>query len=162
MAKFITALGIPGCGKSTFFKNMFGYLDPISTDHIRIKLFGSLKACHSDNPDEKRKNNGRVFETFFLALESQLEQKRFVVADNTNLYASHRQKCMRLAEKYKAEKHIFIFDNVTQALWRNAEREGGERVPDEVMQKMQYHFELEKDRVMVEDWDSITFIDQVF
>lgn len=162
MVKFITALGIPGCGKSTFFKNMFEGVPILSTDALRLELFGSLEACHSDNDEDKRKNNGQVFDEFFIRMETLLLSYNSVVADNTNLFASHRQKCMRLAEKYNAEKHIFVFDNREQAVWRNAEREGGERVPDDIMDKMSYHFEREMNRVMVEDWDSITFIREVF
>jgi len=101
-------IGIQASGKSTFYKERF------FNSHVRI----SLDLLNTRNKQEK------FLETCFAT------QARFVV-DNTNPTLAERQF---LIEKSKVNKYkvvgYYFSSSIEEALKRNSERLGKERIPD--------------------------------
>lgn len=101
-------IGVPGSGKSSFFKDRF------FNSHVRISL-DLLKTRHRER------------ELFQLCLQT---QQRFVV-DNTNPTRAERSKYLTAARSAKFRVVGFYFQSkIEDCLNRNQERSGTERVPD--------------------------------
>lgn len=104
----ILLVGIPGSGKSSFYRQRF------FTTHVRVSL-DLLKTRHRE----------RSFVN--LCLES---GQRFVV-DNTNVTAAERAVYLTLAREYQFSTVAYYFESkIADCLERNASRSGDERVPD--------------------------------
>lgn len=100
--------GIPGCGKSSFFKERFFH------SHVRISL-DLLKTRHRER---------RLLDVC-LATE-----QRFVI-DNTNIARQHRQLYIAAAKARKFAVNGYYFQSsVADCLRRNALRSEAERVPE--------------------------------
>ena len=141
----VVFVGIPGSGKSSFFKERF-----FST-HVRISL-DLLKTRHR--------------ELRFLDACLGTEQ-RFVI-DNTNPTAEERSKYVAAAKGARYSVVGYYFQSkVEECLRRNAERSEAERVPEVAIlstaQKLKlpaweegfdqlYYVRLEDRRFVVEEW----------
>jgi predicted kinase len=104
-------IGIPGAGKSTFYRQRFFdthvriNLDMLGTRHRERTLFQACLACGQD-----------------------------VVIDNTNPTAADRARYIGSAKAAGARITGFYFrSRVSEAMRRNAEREGVQRVPDKAI-----------------------------
>jgi predicted kinase len=104
-------IGIPGAGKSTFYRQRFFdthvriNLDMLRTRHRERTLFQACLACGQD-----------------------------VVIDNTNPTAADRARYIGSAKAAGARITGFYFrSRVSEAMRRNAEREGVQRVPDKAI-----------------------------
>lgn len=137
--------GIQATGKSTFYKTHF------FNSHVRISL---------DLLNTRNREN-RFLETCIST------QTQFVV-DNTNPSIEDRKKYIQLAKEKKYEVVGYYFSSsIEDALERNNQREGKERIPEvgvrgcynrleipsleEGFDKL-YFVRLVDDKFMVEDW----------
>jgi predicted kinase len=159
MANLLIPMGIPGSGKSTWVKTMLdGKYTIISSDAIRKSLFGSLKAAHT--PDEKAKNNAKVWDIFYRDIEEALKHNVDVVADATNLRAFARERLREIAERTGAKTHLLVFNNLDQACLRNVQRNEDAVVPDAVMDDMIDQWEVAMEAILdgLEDYEVISVI----
>lgn len=139
--------GIPGCGKSTFAKQLSGVV--VSTDEIR-ELLGDVN-------DQSR--NALVFKAFHNSIDWLLgEQARYpdVIADSTALDARSRRDLVEIADRHGAETHLYLFDNTLEAVMRNTERE--RVVPQDVMVRMVEKYERTLLVLPQETYTSVTRI----
>lgn len=144
----IFPVGIPGSGKSTWAKTMFGGKYAIvSSDEIRKEKWGTLRAAHDVTPEVKKERNEEVWDLFYRDLSQLLTHGMDCYADGTNLTSHSRRRLMGTAERAKADLHLILFDNVVQAEARNREREHDLIVPSDVMENFcrlyrQSHYDI--------------------
>jgi len=99
--------GLQATGKSTFYKDRF------YKTHIRINL-DMLKTRNKEN----------------ILLEACIKAKQPFVVDNTNPTQEERKKYIDMAKAAKFKVVGFYFhSSVSEAISRNNERDGKERVP---------------------------------
>ncbi len=149
---FIMA-GVPGCGKTTWSRRIFGDDLRVATDEIRLELW----------PGEPY-NAGRnevVFATFHQRIGEMLRKGGDAVADATNLSYLEREKLIAIAQEHRAETHLIFFKNLVQALTRNSERLGNACVPDDAMHRMLEKFTASGPAILEENYTSITIIEGV-
>jgi predicted kinase len=111
MKECVVFVGLPGSGKSTFFRRR------LSTTHAHISkdLWPSVrnKATHQER-----------------LLNERLGAGASVVVDNTNAAVNDRAPIIAVARKHGARIVGYFFDvPVKQAIAQNAQREGKSRVP---------------------------------
>ena len=121
----ILAIGLPGSGKSAWFKRHS--INPLSSDLLRSLLF--------DDPTEQRFQD-LVFSNLRSMLKARLIARRPLnYVDATNLTPQERQNWIKLAHDYGYEAHAVFFDvPVEVCLERNQRRE--RMVPEDVMRRM--------------------------
>ncbi|HET7751288.1 MAG TPA: ATP-binding protein [Terriglobales bacterium] len=121
----ILAIGLPGSGKSTWFKRRDAV--PLSSDVIRSMLF--------DDVTEQRFQD-LVFSTLRSLLRARLVARMPVnYVDATNLSPHDRRGWIKMAHDFGYEVQAVYFDVPTEVcMERNARR--NRVVPEEVMQRM--------------------------
>jgi len=121
----VLAIGLPGSGKSTWFKRH--NILPLSSDMVRILLF--------DDVTEQRYQD-LVFSTLRSMLRARLLAKRpWNYVDATNLSPHERRSWVRLAQDFGYEAQAVFFDVPPEVcIERNRRRE--RNVPEDVMLRM--------------------------
>jgi predicted kinase len=121
----VLAIGLPGSGKSTWFKRH--NILPLSSDMVRILLF--------DDVTEQRYQD-LVFSTLRSMLRARLLAKRpWNYVDATNLSPHERRTWVKLANDFGYEAHAVFFDVPPEVcIERNRRRE--RNVPEDVMLRM--------------------------
>lgn len=156
-ANLYIPVGIPGSGKSTWCERMLNaYI--VSSDDIRERLFGSLRAAHDVDPLQKRINNDRVWATYYGKIEKYLGECN-VIADATHLRDFARARLRDIAHRKQAETHVIIFNNPKQAFKRNKERSEDEIVPGEIMES--FKSQLSEAIYDIEEKESYTTITRI-
>jgi predicted kinase len=119
----ILAIGLPGSGKSSWFKRH--NITPLSSDLLRALLF--------DDPTEQRFQD-LIFSNLRSMLKARLIARRPLnYVDATNLTPHERQNWIKLAQGYRYEVQAVFFDvPVEVCLERKRERS----VPEDVMRRM--------------------------
>jgi predicted kinase len=121
----VLAIGLPGSGKSTWFKRRG--VTPLSSDTLRTILF--------DDITEQRYQH-LVFSTLRSLLRARLIARMpWNYVDATNLSPKERRHWIEMAQSFGYEAHAVFFDVPLEVcLERNARRE--RRVAEEIMQRM--------------------------
>lgn len=121
----VLSIGLPGSGKSTWFKRH--NILPLSSDMVRILLF--------DDVTEQRYQD-LVFSTLRSMLRARLLARRpSSYLDATNLSPHERRSWIKLAHDFGYEAHAVFFDVPPEVcMERNRRRE--RNVPEDVMQRM--------------------------
>ncbi len=121
----VLSIGLPGSGKSTWFKRH--NILPLSSDMVRILLF--------DDVTEQRYQD-LVFSTLRSMLRARLLARRpSNYLDATNLSPHERRSWIKLAHDFGYEAHAVFFDVPSEVcMERNRRRE--RNVPEDVMQRM--------------------------
>jgi predicted kinase len=121
----VLSIGLPGSGKSTWFKRH--NILPLSSDMVRILLF--------DDVTEQRYQD-LVFSTLRSMLRARLLAKRpWNYVDATNLSPHERRSWVKLAHDFGYEAHAVFFDVPAEVcMERNHRRE--RNVPEDVMRRM--------------------------
>jgi predicted kinase len=121
----VLSIGLPGSGKSTWFKRH--NILPLSSDMVRILLF--------DDVTEQRYQD-LVFSTLRSMLRARLLARRpWNYLDATNLSPHERRSWIKLAHDFGYEVHAVFFDVPPEVcMERNHRRE--RNVPEDVMQRM--------------------------
>ncbi len=121
----VLSIGLPGSGKSTWFKRH--NILPLSSDMVRILLF--------DDVTEQRYQD-LVFSTLRSMLRARLLAKRpWNYVDATNLSPHERRSWVKLAHDFGYEAHAVFFDVPAEVcMERNQRRD--RNVPEDVMQRM--------------------------
>jgi predicted kinase len=112
VAECVILVGLPGAGKSTFFRQRFaGTHDHVSKDAM------------PHNRHRERRQAQLITEA--------LAAGRSVVVDNTHPSAAARAGAIAIASRHRAEVVGYLFPiDVRDAVRRNRARTGRERVPD--------------------------------
>jgi predicted kinase len=121
----VLAVGLPGSGKSSWFKRH--NITPLSSDTLRQLLF--------DDPTEQRFQD-LVFSNLRSMLKARLIARRPMnYVDATNLSTHDRQGWIKMARDFGYEVHGVYFDvPVEVCMERNQRRE--RVVPEDVMRRM--------------------------
>ena len=106
--QLILFIGIPACGKSTFYKERF------FNSHMRL----SLDLLNTRNKEER-----------FLDLAFSLQQR--VVIDNTNVSRDERRKYITQAKGNRYEVVGYYFESIlSDCLQRNENRMGKDKIEE--------------------------------
>ena len=121
----VLAIGLPGSGKSTWFKRH--NIIPLSSDLMRTLLF--------DDVTEQRYQD-LVFSTLRSLLRARMIAKRpWNHVDATNLSPKERRSWIKLAHDFGYDAQAVFFDVPTEVcIERNRKR--GRNVPDDVIHRM--------------------------
>lgn len=127
MTKLILMSGIPGSGKTTYAKKIFGEQDLyISRDEIRLNII--------KDTDKYFSKEKQVFDEFVRQINQGLKNKniRYVVADATHLNSGSRLKLLNRIENRNLYEICLVVMNVPLelALQRNRLRTGRAFVPE--------------------------------
>ena len=131
--------GIPGSGKSTWARKQvedYGTdkLAWISRDKIRFNLV---------KPDEEYfSRENEVISIFVDEIQKAIDNGTpFVLADATHLNRKNRLQLLnQLVLNNTSVRYVYFDVPLSVALERNSKRQGRERVPDSVIEKMYYSF----------------------
>lgn len=135
MAKLILMCGIAGSGKSTWIKNNFPNITPVSRDAIRFDLLDERGGEYFDYEDE-------VFDKFIRQIIGSLVVDEITIADATHLNKKARAKVLNKVAKFADEIEVIVIDvPLKTALERNELREGRSRVPRGVIRRMFFQME---------------------
>jgi predicted kinase len=121
----VLAIGLPGSGKSSWFKRH--NIIPLSSDLVRGLLF--------DDATEQR-HQDLVFSSLRTLLRARmLAQRPWNYIDATNLSPKERHSWIKMAQDFQYEAQAVFFDVPTEVcMERNRRRE--RNVPDDVMLRM--------------------------
>jgi predicted kinase len=121
----VLAIGLPGSGKSTWFKRH--NVVPLSSDTVRSLLFDDVR---------EQRYQDLVFSNLRSMLKARLIAKRPMnYVDATNLTPQERQHWIKLARDYQYEVHAVFFDvPLDVCLERHQRRD--RVVPEDVMRRM--------------------------
>lgn len=144
-------VGLPGSGKSTWAKTFFHPSTIVSSDAIRQEKW--------PNEPYQADRNEETFAEFHRRVGGKLEEGQDVVADTTGLYQQFRRELADVAGYHDAEKHLIFFNNPSQAIYRNAQRTGDDRVPDDAMKGMLELYREVRPAILNEPYASITIIE---
>lgn len=149
MSKLILMCGVPGSGKSTWVRNNFPDITPVSRDAIRFEILDERGGVYFAYEDE-------VFEKFIQQIIGSLMVDEITIADATHLNTKSRAKVLREVAKFADEIEAVVMDvHLETALERNNKREGRAFVPCGVIRRMYSQMEAP---TAEEGFTKITFI----
>lgn len=145
---FIMTVGVPGSGKSTYFKEMKDKENwvHVSSDDIRAELFGSA---------QDQEHNQEVFQEMRKRSAEAIRQNKNVYYDATNIIRKKRKNFLK-DMKNVAQGHFYSFKCAlfAEPVWickeRNAQRD--RKVPETVIERMVRQFQVP---AYSEGWDDI-------
>ena len=121
-------VGLPGSGKSTWANVQKENNIVLSSDQLRIEMFGDVNACDSDH-------NKLLFEELHRLIKRHIKNGNNVIYDATNINAKRRMAFLRELEGIDCMKNAVIFAvPFADCLYRNWHRE--RKVPYEVIERM--------------------------
>ena len=112
MLELIVFAGLPGAGKTTYFRAHF------AATHVHVSK--------DLMPNARRRDDRQLRD-----VEAALAAGKSVVVDNTNATPEVRKPLIELGRRHGARIVALYFEvDVRTAMMRNRQREGKERVPD--------------------------------
>jgi predicted kinase len=125
LTRVVLAVGLPGSGKSAWFKRLGA--NPVSSDAIRLQLA-------DDETDQTI--HGQVFATMRYLLRRRIQLHRPVTyVDATNITRRDRKPFIKLARQFGSEIEAIYFDvPVEICKLRNSQR--GRVVPEHALDLM--------------------------
>ena len=130
MSKLILMMGVAGAGKSTWIKQNYPEVVPVSRDAIRFKILDEKGGEYFDHEDE-------VFNSFVRQIIGSLAADEVTIADATHLNRKARLKVLSRVRNYADEVEIvWIKCSLETAMRQNAMRTGRSRVPNDVIKNM--------------------------
>lgn len=152
MSGIYVAVGIPGCGKSTYAERLLtnGTIDVVvSSDKIREQLTG-------DATDQTRNNN--VFDVLHGRVRAALSVGLDVLVDATNLRPRDRQRLLNYTQDGDVALALRFSDSENFLLCQQRNK-GRERVvPDDVMERFHRTFlqDCNVETLLAEGWKVVS------
>ena len=135
MSKLIMMIGVPGAGKSTWIKDHFPNIIPVSRDAIRFELLDERGGDYFDYEDE-------VFDKFIAQIIGGLVGEDITIADATHLNKKSRAKVLNEVRKYADEIEVVWIDtDIETAFAQNDQREGRAWVKHGIIRRMWFTLE---------------------
>ena len=130
MSKLILMMGVAGAGKSTWIKQNYPDIVPVSRDAIRFEILDEKGGEYFDHETE-------VFNSFIRQIIGSLAVDEVTIADATHLNRKARLKVLSRVRKYADEVEVvWIKVSLETAMRQNAMRTGRSRVPNDVIKNM--------------------------
>lgn len=149
MSKLIMMVGIPGSGKSTWIKNNFPEIIPVSRDAIKFELLNERGGEYFDYEDE-------VFENFIHQIIGSLVVDEITIADATHLNKKLRAKVLNKVRQFADEiEAVWIDTDLETAFERNDQRKGRAWVKHGIIRRMWFSMEAPEES---EGFNKITII----
>jgi predicted kinase len=149
MGKLIMMMGIPGSGKSTWVKNNFPNIIPVSRDAIRFELLDERGGEYFDHENE-------VFDKFIRQIIGSLVADEITIADATHLNKASRAKVLSKVAKFADEiEAVWINVPLEVAFSQNDKRSGRAWVKHGIIRRMFFSVEAPE---KAEGFDKITII----
>jgi predicted kinase len=138
MRKLVLLRGLPGCGKSTWVKEM--NLEPwtLSSDTMRL-LFRSPELTTEGRLSVSQKASSKAWPLLMTVLEARMQNGEFTIVDATNIKEKDINSYRELCEKYRYEALIVDFTDISKeaVLARNEKRKPHfSYVPEKVIDDM--------------------------
>jgi predicted kinase len=129
--------GVPGCGKSTFIKNMGWEPYTLSSDIFRMQ-HGSLTFNSDGTQTINQKVDAKAWKSLYKTLDYRMSRGEFTVMDATHVSNKSLKEYKTMAKHYRYKIVCIDFSSVPleDALLNNELREGYKFVPEEVIQNM--------------------------
>lgn len=127
--------GCPGSGKSTWAKKNLSDAVYVSSDEIRMELFGTY---------EPGVDEDAVFDQFYGRIKAALASGKDAVADATNLGPGRRRKSLQCLSSNDEAVAIVMDTPLEECIRRNAERD--RKVPEDAIRRMYQLFSAKKPR----------------
>lgn len=151
MSRLIMMMGIAGAGKSTWIKQNYPDVVPVSRDEIRFDILDEKGGEYFDHEDE-------VFNNFIHQIIGSLVADEVTIADATHLNRKARLKVLSRVRKYANEVEVvWIRVPLETALKQNAMRSGRSRVPNDVIKRMYQSIERPEDN---EGFTKLTIVER--
>ena len=139
MSRLIMMMGIAGAGKSTWIKQNYPDVEPVSRDAIRFDILDEKGGEYFDHEDE-------VFNSFIRQIIGSLVADEVTIADATHLNRKARLKVLSRVRKYADEVEVvWVRVPLETALRQNAMRTGRAKVPNDVIKRMYQSIERPED-----------------
>ena len=139
MSRLIMMMGIAGAGKSTWIKQNYPDVEPVSRDAISFEILDEKGGEYFDHEDE-------VFNSFIHQIIGSLVADEVTIADATHLNRKARLKVLSRVRKYADEVEVvWIRVPLETALRQNAMRSGRAKVPNDVIKRMYQSIERPED-----------------
>lgn len=149
MSTLIMMMGVPGAGKSTWIKNNFPNIIPVSRDAIRFELLDERGGDYFDYEDE-------VFDKFIHQIIGSLVADEITIADATHLNNKSRAKVLNKVRKFADKIEIvWVNTDLETAMKQNDLREGRAWVKHGIIRRMWFSMEAP---TKLEGFDKITII----
>lgn len=152
MSELIIMCGIPGCGKSTYAKNLLKIhpdWEYVSRDEVRYESV--------TDQDHYFDHEADVYKEFCNRIDMYLLNGKTVIADATHLTINSRKKLLSNLSAKGFKTIVIIMDTPFETCFkRNAQRVGITRVPDKVMYAMKNRFKLPN--TYIEHFDKVIMI----
>jgi predicted kinase len=139
MSKLILMMGVAGAGKSTWIKQNYPEVVPVSRDAIRFAILDEKGGEYFDHETE-------VFNSFIRQIVGSLVADEVTIADATHLNRKARLKVLSRVRKYADEVEVvWVKVSLETAMRQNAMRTGRSRVPNDVIKNMYQSIQIPED-----------------
>ena len=129
--------GIPGCGKSTWVKDMGFSQYTLSTDDIRL-LFAGPELGVDGNYHTSARFDKQVWNFLYEKIEFRMKNGEFIVVDATHTLESYLKDYKKMCKTYNYRMIVVDFSKVDldTCKIRNRQREDYKVVPEAALDKM--------------------------
>lgn len=136
MRSLVILRGSPGCGKSTWIKNMGLSNYTLCADDLRMLVQSPI--ITPEGVAICQKNDSYVWALLFELLEKRMANGEFVLIDATHSRSSDFSKYNSLCNKYRYRKYYLDFSDVDISICKkqNKQRPLYKQVPERVIDKM--------------------------
>jgi tRNA uridine 5-carbamoylmethylation protein Kti12 len=153
--QFVMMAGPPCSGKTTFSKNLDGFVR-ISTDDYIEAMAEKLGKPYSEIFEDHISD---AIEHMMASLYDAIDKGQNIVLDQTNLSRKTRMSKLREIPKDYSKSIIYLDIGYGSLLDRNQERfeKTGKLIPDKVLQRMAVQAEIPTED---EGWDNVNIVIQ--